>query len=114
MSNDAAARDCVASKKIIRGDRKVGFMFRETPEKHQPPGARGDSGWRFFAGDESDAFINLAENFNIYPVKAVIDLDPAISAHLNAPVGSAFKRQGDTETFVKVPFPDPKNPTWRE
>lgn len=89
-------------------------MFRETPEKHQPPGARGDSGWRFFAGDESDAFIARAENFNIYPVQAILELDASITPHLNAPVGSAFKRTAGTDTFVKVPFPDPRNPTWRD
>jgi len=114
MSNDAIDRDCVSSKNVTLAKRKVGFMFRETPETHKPQGARGDSGWRFFAGDESDSFIAQGVNFNIYPVKAIVELDPDIRQHLNAPPGSAFKRQGGTGAFVKVPFPDPKNPTWRD
>lgn len=97
--------DCVASDAVTLQGRKVGFMVRETPETFRPEGARGDTGWRFFAGDESDAYIANATNFNIFPVNAIANLDPDIIPLLDAPVGSAFRRENGTGPFKKAPFP---------
>jgi hypothetical protein len=99
--------DCVASDAITLPGRKVGFMVRETPETFKPEGARGDSGWRFFAGDESDAYIANVTNFNIFPVNAIANLDPDIIPLLKSPPGSAFRRENGTGPFKKAPFPKP-------
>lgn len=97
--------DCVASDKITLTGGKVGFMVREKPEAVAGSGARGDSGWRFFAGDESDAFIADARNFNIFPVNSIANLDPEIAPLLDKPTGSAFRREHGTGKFKPVPFP---------
>ena len=97
--------DCVASDAVTLLGRKVGFMVRETPETFKPEGARGDSGWRFFAGDESEPYIANAANFNIFPVNAIANLDPDIIPLLNSPPGSAFRRENETGPFKKAPFP---------
>jgi hypothetical protein len=102
--------DCAASDKITVGARKVALMYRETPEAFRPPGARGDSGWRFFAGDESNAYVADISNFNIFPVNVIANYDPDIVPYLDAPPGSAFRREGDVGAFKKVPFPKPPNP----
>ena len=99
--------DCVASDAITLVGRKVGFMVRETPETFKPRNARGDSGWRFFAGDESDAYIANVTNFNIFPVNAIANLDPEIIALLDSPPGSAFRREAESGPFKKAPFPKP-------
>jgi hypothetical protein len=101
----AGAGDCVASDAITLPVRKVGFMVRETPETFKPEGARGDSGWRFFAGDESDPYIANATNFNIFPVNAIANLDPDIIPLLNSPPGSAFRRENGTGPFKQAQFP---------
>lgn len=99
--------DCVASDAVTLPGRKVGFMVREAPEIPAGNGARGDSGWRFFAGDESDAYIANTMNFNIFPVNAIANLDQDIIPLLNSPVGSAFRRENGTGAFKKAPFPKP-------
>ncbi|HET9232411.1 MAG TPA: DUF2185 domain-containing protein [Vitreimonas sp.] len=99
--------DCVASDAITLPGRKVGYMLRESPEVAPGNGARGDSGWRFFAGDESDAYVANVVNFNIFPVNAIANLDPDIIPLLNSPPGSAFRRENGTGPFKRAPFPKP-------
>jgi hypothetical protein len=99
--------DCVASDAITLPGRKVGYMVRETPEMPKTQTARGDSGWRFFAGDESEAYMARQSNFNIFPVNAIANLDPDIIPLLNSPVGSAFRRENGTGPLKKAPFPKP-------
>ena len=101
------AGDCVASDAVTLHGRKVGFMVREASEAPKTATARGDSGWRFFAGDESNTYIANVENFNIFPVNAIANLDPDIIPLLKSPAGSAFRRENGTGPFKKAPFPKP-------
>jgi hypothetical protein len=48
---------CMASDRITVDGAKVGFCYREASD------FVADSGWRFFAGDESQAYTDCAENF---------------------------------------------------
>ena len=97
--------DCVASDAITLVGRKVGFMVREAPEAAAREGVRGDSGWRFFAGDETEPYMANATNFMIFPVNSIANLDPDIIPLLNSPVGSAFRRENGNGAFKKAPFP---------
>jgi hypothetical protein len=83
--------DCVASDAITLPGRKVGYMVRETPEAPKTATTRGDSGWRFFAGDESNAYVANVTNFNIFPVNAIANLDPDIIPLLKSPPGKPMK-----------------------
>ena len=82
-------------------------MYRETPETHKPDGARGDSGWRFFSGEETEPYIANASNFNIFPVNAIANLDAEIVPLLDNPPGSAFRRENGGP-FKRAPFPQPR------
>jgi hypothetical protein len=77
---------CFASDRITVDGRPVGYCYREAPDDD------ADSGWRFFAGDESQAFSDDADNFSIYDVNTIANYDPGLLAILEAPVGSAFER----------------------
>jgi hypothetical protein len=68
-------------------------MYREQPKKNV------DSGWRFFAGDESQEYADTPDNFAIYEVNTICNYDPAIIPHLSAAIGSAFGRVADTDKF---------------
>lgn len=71
------------------------FMYREKPDNDI------DSGWRFMAGTESDAYMNDPQNHEIYDVNTIANYDPDIIPLLGAPIGSAFERpEGDT--FIEV------------
>lgn len=92
---------CYASDRITVDGWPVGYMYRE-------PGDRsGDSGWRFFAGDESQDYADTAENFEIYDVNTIANYDPGIIPLLDAPAASAFARNAVTGAFEAVQFEEP-------
>jgi hypothetical protein len=75
---------CMCSIRITVDGAKVGFMYREDPDNEL------DSGWRFFAGDESDSYTANAENVEIYDVNTIANYDQRIIPLLDSPSGSAF------------------------
>jgi hypothetical protein len=79
---------CIATDRIVVDGAPVGFMYRETPTNPM------DSGWRFFAGDEDERYLETAANMAMYDVNTVTNYDPAIVAHLDAAVDSSFERVG--------------------
>ncbi|MDV0447530.1 hypothetical protein MsAg5_14300 [Methanosarcinaceae archaeon Ag5] len=85
---------CIATDRITVDGFRVGFMYRE--ESDYPE----DSGWRFFAGDESDDYMADAANSDVYSLNTIANYDPEIMEFLEAGVGSAFFR-GEDGTFLK-------------
>src|SRR5688500_16321036 len=51
---------CFATDMITVEGRKVGYMYREEPRNDQ------DSGWVFTAGQESQCYMDDADNHGIY------------------------------------------------
>lgn len=87
---------CFATDMITCEGRKIGFMYRELPDRDI------DGGWRFLSGFESDDYMNDPDNIMIYDVNTIANYDPDIIPFLDAPVGSAFEREGGTGPFVQV------------
>ena len=79
----------IASDRITVDGRPVGYMYRSAPLNPQ------DSGWAFLAGDEDDVYMADPSRHAIYDVNTIANYDPAIIPHIDAPVGSAFIREGD-------------------
>jgi hypothetical protein len=86
---------CLASDRITVDGAAVGYCYREDPDTPE------DSGWRFFAGDESQEYTDDPDRFAIYDVNTIANYDPDITALLEAPYGSAFER-GGSGRFVPV------------
>jgi hypothetical protein len=84
---------CLASDRITVDGMKVGYMYREEPDKH------ADSGWRFFSGDETQEYADNPDNFAIYEVNTICNYDPAIIPFLNAPYGEALGRIPGSDEF---------------
>lgn len=61
-------------------------MYREAPKNGQ------DSGWRFFAGDENDAYMADLSKHGIYDVNTIANYDPDVVRYLDAPIGAEFER----------------------
>lgn len=85
---------CVATDRITVDGGRVGYMYREAPHD------RDDSGWRFFAGDESREYVDDSRNLEIYNVNTIANYDPEITPFLDSPTGSAWARD-ETGRFVK-------------
>jgi len=82
-----------ASDRITVDGEKVGYLYREEPDFEQ------DSGWRFFAGDESQEYTDDPVNFGIYEVNTICNYDPSIIPLLNAPYGTAYGRVPGSDRF---------------
>lgn len=75
---------CVAADRIVVDCAPVGYMYREDPHGHC------DSGWSFFAGDESEEYRNDPTKLGIYDINTVANYDPDIIPLLGERPGTAF------------------------
>ncbi|MCD2164073.1 DUF2185 domain-containing protein [Comamonas koreensis] len=88
---------CIATDRITVDGRPVGYMERQ--ETTRP----GDSGWRFTAGDENQAYMSERTNHQVYDVNTIANYSPDIIEFLDAPPRSAFERNAAGQ-LVKVPY----------
>lgn len=89
----------IATKRVTEEEQKICFMYREQPMDPK------DSGWRLFAGDESQDYVDNAGNSGIYDPATIIAIDPSVRDLLQQPVGSAFEREdGDAEWHAAEDF----------
>lgn len=93
---------CFATDRILVDGCRVGYMYREEPDFAE------DSGWRFFAGDETDEYIDDEWNTGIYSVNTVCNYDPEIISFIDAPTGSAFARDSNSGKFQRIKAPTSK------
>ena len=77
---------CIATNRITMEGCKVGYCYRENPD------GGWDSGWRFTAGDESEAYMDDPNNAGIYKLNTICNDDPDIISLLNTPAPCAFAR----------------------
>ena len=83
------ASGCIASSRITVEGCKVGYCYREKTD------GDWDSGWRFTAGDESEAYMDDPNNAGIYGLNTICNDDPDIIPLLNTPAPCAFERDGN-------------------
>lgn len=89
---------CFATYMITVQGLNVGYMYREEPN------FQGDIGWRFFAGEETQEYVDNADNLAIYDVNTIANYDSDIIPFLDEPIGSAFERDKNNRSFVAVPL----------
>lgn len=87
---------CIATDMVTVKSHKIGYMCREEPSNNT------DSGWQFMSGLESQTYMDDAANLAIYDVNTIANYDPDIIPFLDAPIGSAFERQGRSGRFTQV------------
>ena len=80
------ADGCIATNRITVEGYKVGYCYREKPD------GGWDSGWRFTAGDESEAYMDDPNNAGIYKLNTICNDDPDIIPLLRTPAPCAFER----------------------
>lgn len=86
----------LATDRITVDGMPVGYMYRESPDRPE------DSGWRFFAGDEDQAYVDDAANTSVYAVNTIANYDPDIISHLETPAPCAFEKVRDTHKYERV------------
>jgi hypothetical protein len=87
---------CFVSKMIRVAGHPVGFIYREMPRDDR------DSGWYFMAGPESAEYMADPANHAVYDLDSISDDHPEIISLLDAPIGSAFRRDRASGRFVEM------------
>lgn len=87
---------CLATDEIVVVGHPVGYMYREEAFFEQ------DSGWRFFADTETEAYMKNPDHQGTYDVNTLANYDRDIIPHLDSPVGSAFQRDPETNRLMKI------------
>jgi len=91
---------CMASDRVMVDGSPIGYMYR------QKPVSGGDSGWRFLAGDEDEAYIARDENHGIYDLNTVVNYDPSVIPFLDASPGSRFDKVAGNTYEALEPWPE--------
>lgn len=92
---------CSVSKMVRVAGHPVGFLFRETPRDDR------DSGWYLMAGPESAEYMADPANHAVYDLNSICEDHPEILPLLEAPLGSAFRRDRASGRFVEIEFAPP-------
>lgn len=74
------------SNRVMLDKMPVGYLYRETPDED------GDSGWRIFAGDETQQYADVAENFALYNASTILEIEPKLIEVLMHDHPCAFER----------------------
>ncbi len=76
---------CIVSNRISVDDMPTTYFYREKALNAFP-----DSGWRFLAGDESEAYLQDAKNAHVFALNTIANVCPEIIPFLDQPTGSAY------------------------
>ena len=90
---------CIATDRITVDRKKIGYMYRESPDYEH------DSGWVFMAGDETDDYMNNPENAGVYQLNTVANYDPAIIPYLQTLAPCAFQKRRWLPGYKPIELP---------
>ena len=85
-----------ATDRIMVDGKKIAYMYREVAKQPE------DSGWRFFSGDEDQAYIDDLGHTDIYAVNTVANYDPDIIPYLDTQAPCAFEKIKGTNKYRRV------------
>jgi hypothetical protein len=83
------AQLAIVSARVTRDQRPVAWLYREAPDRPD------DSGWRVFAGDESEAYTDDPMNATVVPLRDLLEDDHALEPVLRTPAPCRFERSPD-------------------
>ena len=83
---------CIATDRIVVDGAPVGYCYREEPDSGDET---WDSGWRFTAGDESDAYMDDPDRSGVYALNTICNYDPDVIPLLDSEPGTAWSRGED-------------------
>lgn len=87
---------CFVTNRVLRDGRPAAYLYREEPDYDD------DSGWRITANDETDDYMDDAENSAYVSLGAVLNVDDSFIGLLDSPAGAAFALDAKTGRFVPI------------
>ena len=89
------AGGCICTKSILSGKTPVKWCFRNKSV------VEADSGWRFIGKDDTEAYINVHSNNVVVDFNTVANIEPAVLAIYNMPVGTDLYIDKDLENKIR-------------
>ena len=93
---DSAELKAFVSEMCFEKGEVVRFLYREEPDRKE------DSGWRLFAGHESDEYANDTKHIRLCEVGYMLDRDPSLVEPLKEGVGAVFEREDKDKPWKRV------------
>jgi hypothetical protein len=90
------AKRAIVSARVARDGAPVRFLYREAPDRAD------DSGWRVFAGDETDEYSNAPGNAVVLPLRDLLDRDAELKQVFRTPAPCAFERKDAKASFGRI------------
>lgn len=95
---------CMVDQAVLDGELPIDYLYRETPDMGDPDDEHPDSGWRI-RGDMRNATDEEIETRQpaYIALGTVLNADDSWLHLVDAPVGSAFRRDFVTGAYVPAP-----------
>ncbi len=94
---EAGEQQAVVSRMVFEEGNTVRWMYRESADRPD------DSGWRLFAGGETEGYLDDPANARICDVGWLIEFDPTLLPAIRADVGAAFEHSSAEAPWIAVP-----------
>jgi hypothetical protein len=94
---EAAEQQAIVSRLVFEEGNAVRWMYREGADRPD------DSGWRLFAGGETQQYLDDSANARVCDVAWLIEFDPTLLPVIRADVGAAFERPSAEAPWTAVP-----------
>jgi hypothetical protein len=92
---------CLVTRKVFYDNAPINYLYREEPMEIDKERDYIDTGWRFFSGDESDEYMDDADNTCLISLGAVLSKDDSFIELLESEIGTSFERN-ENGTFEKI------------
>lgn len=87
---------CMATDRITVDNAGVNYMYRELSK------IEADTGWRFFAGDESEDYMKDNSNHSFYLLNTIANYEPAIIEYIQIDAPCEFERIEGSNRFQRI------------
>jgi hypothetical protein len=91
------AQRTIVSARVARDGEPVRFLYRD-----EAPDRPDNSGWRVFAGDETDEYSNAPGNAVVLPLRDLLDREAGLKEVFRTPARCAFERRDAKAPFGRI------------
>ena len=85
---------CIITKSLDDGTSKLKWIFRE--ESVNP----ADNGWRALGDTDTEEYINVPENNLVVDFDRLVEIEPAVLAIYDMPVGTDLEFDSQRKVFI--------------
>ena len=85
---------CIITKSLDEGTSKLKWIFRE--ESVNPV----DNGWRALGDTDTEEYINVPENNLVVDFDRLVEIEPAVLAIYDMPVGTDMEFDSQRKVFI--------------